>query len=409
MSAKRILQRELICCSFFLAFVVFVGLFTYRYYDTGFYVASIEYHGEVLAVGYCTASNSLMNLSNIMYRMNETLRVSPMANNILDAIIDSVEKVFPKGACQFTSVAYAPALENATYEKLEQHGGVIYVYFKRHNGNYNDRDFLFVRFTNNKLNIRMILFAIPITMLLRRFMDSVVEGAREPQREHYLLLVGVSYLSLSLFIHFMAWVGAAFQNTALVALVRVVSIALLTVLGVPAILVSIEDALLWIARRLKRSPLRNCRESCLAGSSGMVVSRLIAYKMYLYYLVFVVFFFILIMVVIIGQNMVPTGLYGISDSVAIGVSIVYMVLLTLLSLSRMSAVSAAYQVTLMIVAIILSVELLLIFVLYNLVMPVGMWLALFLGVMIYMLCISMPRGRGANYESGRQRQCLCHI
>jgi len=42
------------------------------------------------------------------------------------------------------------------------------------------------------------------------------------------------------------------QNAAFVAVMNIISFVLLTVLGVPAILVSIEDALLWVAQRLRR-------------------------------------------------------------------------------------------------------------------------------------------------------------
>ena len=54
----------------------------------------------------------------------------------------------------------------------------------------------------------------------------------------------------------------------------------------------------------------------MTGGSGTPMLKLITYKTSLYYLVFAMpfFVFISIVVAIIGQNIVPTGLYGISIS-----------------------------------------------------------------------------------------------
>lgn len=342
------------CCEviFIIIFILLVIPFILKYNNVSFYAVGVVYHGEVLAVGYCRATSPL-GMDVIMHFVDNELRSALThgscngSYNLIEMVNQGINKSF-HGKCLFNSVDYAPALEDAniTYEGAERHGATIYIYLRRNGSNGASKDFITIRTSRNNLNINIIVLALPLIMSIKKFANSVAKDNEETRIEHYYLLIGISYLSLSLFIHFIAWAGAAFQNTALVELMCIVVAVLLLLLGTWSVVTNFNIILIIIM---------------------IVLLRMI---------------FLL--------KLIPTKLNGISSNIAIGVSIVYTVLLTLLNISNIKAISAAYGISLTMASVILSFELLYVFVYYDIVSSPSELLALLALLACYILCVFGP-------------------
>lgn len=291
--------------------------------DKGLYVIGVKYHNELLSVGYCRAEDR----ENITYLSNSIKQalLSNSSMNIINKANQGIMRAY-NGSCFFNTVTFAPALENVTYNKLIAVKNTIIIYAKPYGtANTSRKDLLVIKVGNNIVNLYMIALMFPFTMSLKELVKRFTDRERQPEISHYLLLIGLSYTSLSLFIQFMIWLSSGFQVTALEILMLLCSFTLILVISTPQIILCISRLLCQISRYLCPETTESKEYTLLMGA-------------FLFSIIFLA----------VPLAFLPPFLENIriSSTVAIGISVIFTIMLMLLNINNINAITASYQIML---------------------------------------------------------------
>ena len=133
-----------------------------------------------------------------MYWLNRTLTNVSTNANILNLTLNSIKKSFSKGYCSSISVAYTPALKNSVYQRLEKHGGIIYIFLsKKNNINASDNSgFLAISLSNNKPVFKMVLTSLAIVPLLEMVIELFVSDDERLREKHSINRFIISFVDI---------------------------------------------------------------------------------------------------------------------------------------------------------------------------------------------------------------------
>ncbi len=221
-----------------------------------------------------------------------------------------------------------------------------------------------IKFTNYKQILLTLCIFISLLLPLRKLVEFLFKD-NEVKREHYILLIALSYSSLGLLINFFSWVGSAFQLTNLALLPLMMSFVLIALLSIPGLLmyflIYFNKIRYWFLLKLGKfsDALGNEMDEYSILKSCISYSKIS--------IPFCGISIITSIAIIIPLNKIPIKIEIISSLVMTLISITFIVLLSLLNIDNINAIRAAYQINMGIIVTIPIIEYLIILVLFKII------------------------------------------